>query len=96
MDISACVEGVCLDAALPFLLLQSSLFLHLDQLLPETKPSTITSRSLNSVAVLLYIYIIYIFFIIFWSKTSNISRIVIGHQFACTRPWKRKSDAEVA
>lgn len=69
MDISACVPGGCLenlDAALPFLMLQISPFLAVDQLLPETQPSTIPSHSLNFVAVL-FIYILFIF-ITFWFK----------------------------
>lgn len=66
VDISACVQGVCLenlDAALPFLMLQSSLFLPVDQLLPETQPSTIPSHTLNFVAVLFYVF--YVFFCLY-------------------------------
>lgn len=69
VDISACVQGVCLknlDAALPFLMLQIFPLLPVDQLLPETQPSTVPSHSLNFVAVLFYLYIffIYIYYIL--------------------------------
>lgn len=75
-------------------MLQSSLFLPVDQLLPETQPSTILSHTLNFVAVLFYVYIFFFIYILLYSgaKKSNNSRIVTRHQFACTPPWKRNTE----
>lgn len=57
-----------------------------DQLLPQTPPSTIPSHSLHFVAGL-FIYIFMCILLYSGSKKkSNISGIVAGHRFAGTPP----------
>lgn len=92
VGISACAQGVCLenlDAALPLLMLQSlwtSYYL---------KPSPALSQPTVFCSFILYVFFyVYIYFIIFWFKKSNISGIVTGHQFTGTAPRRRKPDGE--
>lgn len=96
VDISACVQGIRLkigcrtsifDASeLPFLACGPAAVWNPAQHCPIPQFKFCCSFIL---------YIILMYFIIFWFNKSNISRIVTGHQFACTLPW-RKPEAEVA
>lgn len=45
----------------------------------------------------MYIFFFFIYILLYsGAKKSNNSRIVTRHQFACTPPWKRKPDTELA